>query len=84
MESGLVVVGVVCSEGGRGGGMQGRGAGTTQEGRGGGRMSEGGSGHRGVTAVGGGEVLGSRPDDGPTEAAGDASQVFGAVALVFS
>lgn len=48
MESGLVVVGVVCSEGGRGGGMQGRGAGTTQEGRGGGRMSEGGSGHRGV------------------------------------
>lgn len=48
MESGLVVVGVVCSEGGRGGVMQGRGAGTTQEGRGGGRMSEGGSGHRGV------------------------------------
>lgn len=52
MESGQV--GVVCSEGGRGGGMQGRGAGATQEGRGGGRMSEWGSGHRGVLQGGGG------------------------------
>lgn len=62
--------------------MWGGGSGVTQEGRGG--VSEGESGHRGVTAVGGAEVLGSRPDDGSTEAAGDASQVFGAVALVFA
>lgn len=89
MVSGLVVVGVICNEGGGGGGreVQGGGAGATEEGGGGGvkvGMSEGGPGHRGVAAVGGAEVLGSRPDDGSTQAAGDASQVFCAVALVFT